>query len=175
MAKCPTGFLANLGPRRSCDLDIDIGGIISDVTFNLNASQWPFLGLPFGRFEAPLLLPNRPTLLPNRGLYFDGDNDFLRMYEIRLNFQMTIHAWVLVFGDAGHLFSLETSVPANKVLGLGILDQELAIKFGVVDGVQKIIGVWDREDTPGVDASAFLGLWKILNFTFENFNDTGAT
>jgi hypothetical protein len=173
MAKCPTGFLPNGAPRWTCDLQGEIGDIIADVNFNLNPTQWPFLAAPHGRFEAPLLLGNRPTLLPNRGLYFDGDNDFLRMYEIRLNFQMTIHAWVLVFGDEGHLFSLETSIPHNK--GLGITDQELAIRFGIVDGVQKIIGVWDKEDTPGAAAGAFLNNWKILHFRFEDFNATGAT
>jgi len=174
MAKCPTGFLKNLGARRTCDIDIDVGGIIADVNFNLNP-QWPFQALPFGRFEAPLITFNAPTLLSNRGLYFDGDNDFMRMYDIRLNFQMTIHAWIYVFSPEGHLFSLETSIPHNKGFGLGLTDQELAIKFKIVDGVNKIIGVWDSEDSTGAAAAGFLNHWKILHFRFEDFNATGAT
>jgi hypothetical protein len=130
------------------------------------------MAAPFGRFEAPLLIGNQPTLLPNRGLYFDGDNDFLRMYDIRLNFQMTIHAWVYVFSDVGHLFSLETSVPTSKLLSL---DQELAIRFDVIDGAQKIFGVWDGEDSDPACACNFLNKWKILNFRFEDFTADGQT
>jgi len=151
MAKCPTGFLENLGIRRSCDLDIDIGGIIASIIFPDNDTQWPFLGLN-GRFEAPLLPINWPTLLPNRGLYFDGFSDFMRMYDIRLNFQMTIHAWVHIFGDTGYVFSFETASPQTTHL---TGNNELGIKFDLVDGIQNIFGVWDGRDSSAAPALGF--------------------
>jgi hypothetical protein len=169
MAKCPTGWTKNGEPKRTCDRDGDVGDVISSVIFNNNVTQWPFIASPFGRYEAPVLLGNRPTLLPNRGLYFN--DNFLRLYEIRFNFQMTIHAWVHVFSETGFLFSLETASPCNKVL---CGDNELAVKFGVENG-PKIYGRWDEEDSDGVDASVFMNAWNILAFRFEDFNDTGAT
>jgi hypothetical protein len=135
MTQCPTGFNSNGEPRRQCILDaaIGVGGVIADVVFNNALNKWPFLALPFGRFEAPLLHGRHPVLLPNRGLYFDGHDDYMRLYDIRFNFQMTFHVWTFVFGDKGHLFSLETASPQNANL-LG--DNELAIKFDVIDGAQ---------------------------------------
>jgi hypothetical protein len=171
MAQCPTGFSPNGEPRRECIRDGDEGEIISAVTFNDNATQWPFLATPFGRWEGPILIGRNPVLLPNRGLYFDGHDDFMRMYDLRLNFQMIIHSWVHVFSDEGHLFSLETSVPNTK----DIFDQELAIKFGLIDGAQKIYGVWDAEDSTAACACGFLNKWKMLTFRFEKFNEFGAT
>jgi hypothetical protein len=171
MTQCPTGFESNGEPRRQCVLSGDAGGIISSVIFNDNETSWPWMAAPFGRFEAPLLVGRHPVLLPNRGLYFDGHDDYMRMYDIRLNFQMTIHAWVYVFGDHGHLFSLETASPCNKLL---CGDNELAVKFANVDG-PKIFGRWDEEDSHGADASGFINFWKILAFRFEDFDASGAT
>jgi hypothetical protein len=171
MAKCPTGFTENGEPRRQCIRDGDIGDIVLSVNFNDNETQWPFLAQFNGRFEGPVLVGRHPVLLPNRGLYFDGHDDFMRMYDIRLNFQMTIHAWVYVFGDHGHLFSLETASPCNKLL---CGDNELAVKFANVDG-PKIFGRWDEEDSHGADASGFINFWKILAFRFEDFDASGAT
>jgi hypothetical protein len=130
------------------------------------------LGLPFGRFEGPLLNGRNPVLLPNRGLYFDGFDDFMRLYDIRFNFQMTIHAWLHVFEEDGFLFSLETASPQNSQL-LG--DNELAIKFGVVDGAQKIFGLWDAQESIKASASLFLNHWKILAFTFKDLDVSGST
>jgi hypothetical protein len=171
MTQCPTGFDNNGEPRRQCILSGEAGAIISSVNFADNETQWPFTAQYNGRFEGPILHGKYPVLLPNRGLYFDGHDDFMRMYDIRLNFQMIIHAWVHVFSDEGHLFSLETSVPNNKNIG----DQELAIKFSVINGAQKIYGVWDAEDSTAACACGFLNKWKMITFRFENFNESGAT
>jgi len=170
MAKCPTGFTKNES-RKACDIVGAIGEVISSITFPTAVTQWPFLALPFGRFEAPVIPLNVPTLLPNRGLYFDGDGDFLRLYDIRFNFQFTIHAWVHVFKETGHLFSLETSIPNNK----NIFDQELAVKFAVDGDMQLIHGVWDDEVSTPALATGFLNAWKIFAIRFENFSDAGAT
>jgi hypothetical protein len=43
MAKCPTGFLENGEPRRTCDIIGAVGEVISQVNFNDNTTQWPFL------------------------------------------------------------------------------------------------------------------------------------
>jgi hypothetical protein len=171
MAKCPTGFEKNLGLRRTCDRVGDIGAVISSVNFNDNETSWPWIAIGHGRYEAPVIIAKHPVLLPNRGLYFDGNDDFLRLYDIRFNFQFTIHAWVYVFSETGHLFSLETASPNNK----NIFDQELAIKFGVENDNQKIFGVWDDETSTGACACSFLNKWKIVHFRFEDYNEAGAT
>jgi hypothetical protein len=162
MTKCPTGWESNGEPRRQCIRTGDVGEAISSVLFNDNTTQWPFLAAPHGRWEGPLLNGRNPVLLGNRGLYFDGHDDYMRLYDIRFNFQMTINAWVYVFSDHGHLFSLETASPCNKLL---CGDNELAVKFANVDG-PKIFGRWDDEDSHGVDASGFINFWKIITFRF---------
>jgi hypothetical protein len=171
MTQCPTGFENSGEPRRQCILSGEAGAIISSVNFADNETQWPFTAQYNGRFEGPILHGKHPVLLPNRGLYFDGNDDFMRMYDIRLNFQMTIHAWIYVFSDHGHLFSLETASPCNKLL---CGDNELAVKFANNAGA-KIYGRWDDEDSDGADASGFMNAWKILAFRFEDFNISGAT
>jgi len=122
MAKCPTGFK---GVDERCQRGGAAGDVISSVNFADNF-DWPIIANFHGRFELPLGLLKRPILLPNRGVYFDGDNDFIRMYDVRLNFQMTIHAWTFIFGTEGYLFSLETSIGNTH----NVFDQELAVKFG---------------------------------------------
>jgi hypothetical protein len=104
-------------------------------------------------------------------LYFDGNDDFMRLYDIRLNFEMTIHVWVNIFSETGFIFSLETAT--HKSSGFG--DIELAVKLGVENDAQKIYGVWDATTSSAGDASCFMENWRILAFRFEPFNDTGAT
>jgi len=174
MWACPTGFNSNGEPRRQCILDaaIGVGGVVADFLFNEMDTQWPFMGIPFGRMEGPLLFLKAPVLLPNRGLYFDGHDDFMNLKDIRLNFQMTIHAWVHVFEEEGYLFALDTASPQNhKILG----DNELAIKFGVDNGAAVIFGLWDAQESIKASASALLGNWKILAFRFADFDASGST
>jgi hypothetical protein len=85
----------------------------------------------------------------------------MKLFDIRLNFQMTVHAWAFVFGDKGHLFAFETASPCN---GLLCGDNELSIKFDVRDHVPSIFGAWDREDSTAIDASGLIRNWKIYNF-----------
>jgi len=167
MAKCPTGFALNGEPSRTCDIEGGIGDIISSMTFNTNPSQWPFLALPFGKFEAPIIFLNHPTLLPNRGLYFNGFTNFLRLYEIRFNFQLTIHAWVYAFSNSGYLFSLETATPQNA--GGLLEDNELAVKFGEFNG-PKIYGIWNTVDSTHASAESLLNNWSIIHFQLDGID-----
>jgi hypothetical protein len=164
MTKCPTGFTKNGEPSRTCDRDGDIGDIISSINFADSLTQWPFVADYNGRYEGPILIGKNPVLLPNRGLYLDGNDDFMRLYDVRLNFQMTIHCWINVFSETGHVFSLETSVPNSQ----NIFDNELAVKFDVENGAQKIYGVWDATVSAPGDGSGFMKTWTILHFRFED-------
>jgi len=167
MAFCPTGFSDSGDTRRQCIIDGDIGDVLLSINFPDNDTQWPFLGLN-GRFEAPILPLFHPVLLPNRGLYFDGFDDFMRLYDFRFNFQMTIHAWVHIFEDNGFVFSLETATPhPTTILGVPLGDIELGVKFAVEGGIPSIFGRWNDSDSTGAPAAGFLNNWKILNFQLD--------
>jgi len=170
MALCPTGFKGVDEPRRECQRVGLEGDVISSVNF-ADHENFPVIANFNGKFEVPFGPLKRPTLMRNRGVYFDGDNDFLRMLDVRLNFQMTIHAWTFIFGTEGYLFSLETSVGNNN----NIFDQELAVRFGGrANNNLQVCGLWNAEEECA-DGPQFLDAWKILAFRFEDFDTTGAT
>ena len=147
------------------------GDVISSMNFLDSETQWPFLGTHGGRYEGTLLEGKRPVLLANRGLYFDGHDDYMRLYDIRFNYRITIHTWIYLIDDYGHLLSFETASPNEK----NIFDNELAVKFLIDSGSSKIHGRWDDEVSTGACACAFRNAWKILHMRFEDLNSSGAT
>jgi hypothetical protein len=171
MQKCPTGWDKN-DAKRQCIATHTPGDVISSINFLDSETQWPFMGTYGGRYEGPLLNGRKPVLLANRGLYFDGHDDYMRLYDIRFNYQLTLHAWIYNFDDNGFVFSLETASPCE---GLLCGDNELAVKFAVKDNSTKIMGVWDKHESGAACACAFLNAWKILHFRFESYDSTGAT
>lgn len=170
MTRCPTGWTQN-DAQRVCVLSHNTGDVLSSVNFLDSDTQFPFMATYNGRWEAPLLAGRHPVLMASRGLYFDGNDDYMRLYDFRFSHLITIHVWVHVFEERGHLFALETATPKRHGLG----DQELAIAFKVKDdGSQIIYGKWQEEE-PEACSCAFLNQWKILTFQFENSGNTGST
>jgi len=84
MSSCPTGWAEN-SVKRICESTHNEGDVLSSVNFLDNETQFPFLAQFNGRWEAPLLSGRVPVILANRGLYFDGHDDYMRLYDFRFS------------------------------------------------------------------------------------------
>jgi hypothetical protein len=101
---CPTGSVKNV-ILNECETP---GlGHVTDVFFNKIGIIYK--GLPFGRFRlspGDELFHNGPLNTITRGLFFDGNSGHVKIKNIVLNTNFSIHSWVYFFNFGGNLLDI---------------------------------------------------------------------
>ena len=102
-----------------------------------------------------------PSLYPNRGLNFDGVDDYMQLIDLILNGRFSVTTWIMKQGP-GTLLSFISITPTPVPSSV-----ELAFKSG-----SEILSIyWNEQTTEWIQTPEFDSSWKLLTFIFNFISD----